>query len=104
MTSPDAERIMLEEVPLVIETTYHQPEDASPEIRLEPGGLPFILFQMKQKDGAVVLDVTASLIEGEEELIETLEAFFEAMLEDRMQRGLIQIPAEDTDNEEADRG
>lgn len=88
---PD-DRIMLEEVPLVVETTYHNGGDEpSTHIPLEAGCEPFILFRMKQADGAVLLEVNASLIESEEELIETLEVFFETMLEDRLQRGLIAV-------------
>ena len=89
---PD-ERIMLEEVPLVIETTYHNHElsPCNEDLVLAPGHTPFILFQMVQKDGAVVLNIDASLIEGEEELIETLEVFFETMQQDRMMRGLINL-------------
>jgi len=98
---PD-ERIMLEEVPLMIETTYHNADNPAAELEdhivLTPGEQPFILFQMKQKDGAVVLEIDASQIEGEEELIETLEVFFETMQQDRMMRGLIELSPEDIED------
>jgi hypothetical protein len=55
---------------------------------------PFILFKMRQEDGAIILDVTASLIEGEDDLIETLEVFFETMLEERLARQHVAAMAE----------
>lgn len=88
---PD-DRIMIEDAQLLVEVNYHNDEDDGQiAILLSPGEEPFILFQMKQKDGAIVLDVTASQIESEDELIETLEVFFETMLEERRLRGLVNL-------------
>lgn len=90
----DDERIMLEEVPLVIEVNYHNepehPADMEDSIELWPGYNPFILFQMKQREGAVVLEVEASMIDTEDDLIETLETFFETMLQERAVRAAAQ--------------
>lgn len=80
------DRIMLDEVPLVLETTYHNEPQKHLDLRLLPGREPFIVFKMKQGDGAIICEVTASMIEGEDDLIETLEVFFETMLEERARR------------------
>ena len=82
------ERVNVDEVPVVVAVEYHNdPADfATEDFVLAPGLDPFILFRMKQQDGVIVLDVTASMIEGEDELIETLEVFFETMIEERLAR------------------
>lgn len=87
----DEDRIILDEVPLVVEVNYYNAEDDECKpVSITAGDEPFILFQMRQDEGAIVLAVTASQVEGEEELIETLEVFFETMLEERAKRGLQQ--------------
>lgn len=87
---PEDERVNIDEVPLTLATTYHNAENPAAEIEdhivLTPGGEPFVLFRMRQSDGAIVLEVDASLVEDEDELIETLEVFFETMLEERQAR------------------
>lgn len=79
------ERVNVDEVPVVVAVDYHN-EPSEPGILLTPGTDPFVVFQMKQQDGAIVLDVTASMVDGEDDLIETLEVFFETMLEERLAR------------------
>lgn len=82
MTDQTDDRVMPEDLPLVVAVEYAN-EPVEPGLLLVPGTDPFILFQMKQEGGAIVLDVTASQIEGEDDLIETLEVFFETMLAER---------------------
>lgn len=80
------ERVNVDEVPVVVAVEYHNDPADFESIDLTPGHDPFVLFRMKQQDGMIVLDVDASLIEGEDELIETLEVFFETMIEERLAR------------------
>lgn len=94
----DDDRIMLDEVPLVLEVNYHNEPALGDWTTLAPGAEPFILFQMRQGDGAIVCEVTASMIESEDELIETLEVFFETMLEERARRQSSSIEGEVVSN------
>lgn len=86
----DDDRIMLDEIPLVIAAEYHN-EGLGGEVHLYAGADPFILFRMKQEGGAVVCDITASMISGEDELIETLEVFFETLQAERARRSMIEV-------------
>lgn len=92
------DRVMPEDLPLVVAVEYAN-EPIEPGLLLVPGSDPFILFQMKQEGGAVVLDVTASQIEGEEDLIETLEVFFETMLAEREARKMAALGVIEGDEE-----
>lgn len=89
------DRVDLEEVNVVVAVEYHNDPGDFESIDLTPAHEPFILFRMKQEGGAIVLDVNASLIEGEDELIETLEVFFETMLEERLMRQIAASQAVD---------
>ena len=90
MTNQTEDRGDVDDLPLEIAVEYldHEMSPCDEDLVLAPGHQPFILFQMKQEGGAVVLDVTASLIPGEDDLIETLEVFFETMLAEREMRRL----------------
>ena len=81
------ERIALEDIPLTIAVEYVNPEDAGHRwLRRFAGQDPFILFEMKQSDGAIVADITASCIPDDQDLIETLEVFLAALVEERASR------------------
>jgi len=81
------ERIALEDIPLTLAVEYVNPEDAGhPVLRRIAGKDPFILFEMKQADGAIVADITASCIPDDQDLIETLEVFLTALVEERASR------------------
>jgi len=81
------ERIALEDIPLTLAVEYVNPEDTSkPVLRRICGKDPFILFEMKQADGAIVADITASCIPDDQDLIETLEVFLTALVEERASR------------------
>ena len=81
------ERIALEDIPLTLAVEYINPEDAGhPVVRRIAGADPFILFEMKQRDGAMVADITASCIPEDQDLIETLEVFLTALIEERASR------------------
>lgn len=83
---PD-ERIALEDIPLTLAVEYVNPEDSSkPVVRRIAGKDPFILFEMKQEGGAIVADITASCIPEDQDLIETLEVFLTALVEERANR------------------
>lgn len=81
------ERIALEEIPLTLVTDYFNPEDASkPVFRRIAGKDPFIAFEMKQVDGSVQATITASVMPDDQDLIETLEVFLTALVEERASR------------------
>lgn len=87
MTDQTADRIALEDIPLTLAVEYVNPEDVSkPVLRRIAGKDPFILFEMKQRDGAIVADITASCIPEDQDLIETLEVFLVALVEERSTR------------------
>ena len=87
MTDQPEERIALEDIPLTLAVEYVNPEDTSkPVLRRIAGKDPFILFEMKQADGAIVADITASCIPDDQDLIETLEVFLTALVEERASR------------------
>jgi hypothetical protein len=90
VTDPNVERIGLEEIPLTLVVNYHDlpqhPADLFHEIVVQPGIDPFILMRMQQVDGSVQCQIEASQIPGEDDLIETLEVFLTALVEDRSAR------------------
>ena len=81
------ERIALEDIPLTLAVEYVNPEGCDHRwLARFAGQDPFILFEMKQSDGAIVADITASCIPDDQDLIETLEVFLTALVEERASR------------------
>ena len=102
MSAGEEDRIALEDMNLVLATDYHN-EPAPENLVLFPGIEPFVVFQLKQQGGAIVADITASLIADDQDLIETLEVFLTALVEERAARlGALQAQVDVALNPELD--
>ena len=93
------ERVFLEDIPLVLDTTYYPDgTDERDEFNLVAGEQPFVLLQMKQGEGCVVVEIAASWIESDAELAETLMVFADTLL------AAAEARQEPTEEEEASDG